>query len=193
MMGGTDIQRQRHTLSHSHLWLPTKPIEDSIIIHSLPATLWQIQPASNQRVALARNRQQKRNQIQMSTIKKTTMFPCAKSLTHFRYRSKYLGLYTAVWSKFLSLSSISQVKTANELLKFSLHSSAGEHVPCWCFGNNNRCTENPRALWWYHMQTPLSTNSTAVDELKLANFIHAIVDSNKRQCSRQPALTMGFP
>jgi hypothetical protein len=38
-MGGTDIQRQRKPLSHSHLWIPTKLIEDSPTLYSLLAAL----------------------------------------------------------------------------------------------------------------------------------------------------------
>jgi hypothetical protein len=43
------------------------------------------------RVASARNWQQKRDQIQTSSIKKELIFPCAKSSTHFCYHSKYSG------------------------------------------------------------------------------------------------------
>jgi hypothetical protein len=41
------------------------------------------------RVAFARNWQQKRDQIQDSTIRNKLIFPCAKRLTYFWYRSKY--------------------------------------------------------------------------------------------------------
>jgi hypothetical protein len=43
-------------------------------------------------------------------------------------------------------------------------------------------------LMRFHSHQTLLTNSTAVDETKLVNFIHAIVDNNKRQCSWQLAM-----